>query len=109
MSESADAPVRRPLNSPRAAAVAGFVFALLFAAAWILVRSALPASVTADSDWLDEEGAATRIRVGLALVPFAGIAFLWFIGVIRDRFKDSEDQLFSTVFIGSGLLFLAMV
>ena len=89
--------------------MAGILFALLFAAAWILVRSALPASVTADPDWLDDEGAAARIRVGLALVPFAGIAFLWFIGVIRDRFKDSEDQLFSTVFIGSGLLFLAMV
>ena len=42
-------------------------------------------------------------------MPFAGIAFLWFMGVVRDRFKDSEDQLFSSVFIGSGLLFLAMV
>ena len=42
-------------------------------------------------------------------MPFAGIAFLWFMGVVRDRFKDTEDQLFSSVFIGSGLLFLAMV
>ena len=50
-----------------------------------------------------------RLSIGLGLVPFAGIAFLWFMGVVRDRFKDSEDQLFSSVFIGSGLLFLAMV
>jgi Na+/phosphate symporter len=42
-------------------------------------------------------------------VPFAGIAFLWFIGVIREQIGDIEDRLFSTVFLGSGLLFLAML
>jgi hypothetical protein len=42
-------------------------------------------------------------------VPFAGIAFLWFIGVVRDRLGKLEDQFFSTVFFGSGLLFLAMI
>jgi hypothetical protein len=34
------------------------------------------------------EGDASRrrlIRVGLNLVPFAGIAFLWFIGVVASR------------------------
>ena len=49
------------------------------------------------------------IRISLNLVPFAGIAFLWFIGVIRDQLGDVEDRLFSTVFLGSGLLFLAML
>jgi hypothetical protein len=43
-----------------------------------------------------------------SLIPHAGIAFLWFIGVIRDRLGDQEDRLFSTVFLGSGLLFLAL-
>ena len=47
--------------------------------------------------------------VALNLLPFAGIAFLWFIGVVRDRIGDSEDRLFSTVFLGSGLLFVAML
>ena len=42
-------------------------------------------------------------------MPFAGIAFLWFIGVVRDGFGRFEDKFFSTVFIGSGLLFLAMM
>ena len=51
----------------------------------------------------------TLIRISLQLVPFAGIAFLWFIGVIRDQLGDVEDRLFSTVFLGSGLLFLAML
>ena len=100
--------VRRPLNSPRAAALAGVLFAVLFTTALALIRSALPETLAAGSDWLTGS-AATRITIGLGMVPFAGIAFLWFMGVVRDRFKDAEDQLFSSVFIGSGLLFLAMV
>jgi len=40
-------------------------------------------------------------------VPFAGIAFLWFIGVVRDRLGSYEDRLFATVFLGSGLLYLS--
>jgi hypothetical protein len=39
-------------------------------------------------------------------IPFAGIAFLWFIGVIRDRIGAREDRFFATVFLGSGLLFV---
>jgi len=42
-------------------------------------------------------------------MPFAGIAFLWFIGVVRDGFGKFEDRFFSSVFLGSGLLFLAMI
>jgi hypothetical protein len=43
------------------------------------------------------------------LVPFAGIAFLWFVGVLRDRLGAREDQFFATVFLGSGVLLLAML
>jgi hypothetical protein len=42
-------------------------------------------------------------------VPFAGIAFLWFIGVVREQIGEAEDRLFSTVFLGSELLFLGML
>ena len=42
-------------------------------------------------------------------MPFAGIAFLWFIGVVRDRLGDREDRFFASVMFGSGLLYLAMV
>ncbi|WP_354498577.1 hypothetical protein [Mycetocola sp. 2940] len=96
------------MNSPRAAALAGVLFALLFGTSLVLLRISLPDRLEPSVNWLDE-GATTRITVSLALIPFAGIAFLWFLGVIRDRFKDAEDQLFSSVFMGSGLLFLAMV
>jgi len=45
----------------------------------------------------------------LNLLPFAGIAFLWFIAVLRDRLGELEDRFFATVFLGSGLLFIAMI
>ena len=47
------------------------------------------------------------VRFALNLVPFAGIAFLWFIGVLRNRLGELEDQFFATVFLASGLLFVA--
>ncbi len=43
------------------------------------------------------------------MIPFAGIAFLWFLATIRNRIGRREDQFLATVFIGSGLLFVAMM
>jgi hypothetical protein len=91
----------------RSAAVAGIVFAMLLLAALTMMRLALgdadPRTLRLDDD------RRALIRVGLHLVPFAGIAFLWFVGVVRDQLGPVEDRLFSTVFLGSGLLFLAML
>jgi hypothetical protein len=72
-----------------------------------LVRYTIPADLSASSAWLAEPGRRSAIRFALDLVPFAGIAFLWFIGVLRNRLGEPEDQFFATVFIGSGLLFVA--
>jgi hypothetical protein len=47
--------------------------------------------------------------IALYLIPFAGIAFLWFLAALRRRIGRSEDQFFATVFLGSGLLFIAML
>ena len=47
--------------------------------------------------------------MALNLVPFAGIAFMWFLGVMRDRLGAMEDKFFATVFLGSGLMFLGMM
>ena len=91
----------------RSAAVAGIVFAVLLLVAMTLIRLAL-----SDADPGSLRGNAARreqIRLGLHLVPFAGIAFLWFIGVVRDQIGAVEDRLFSSVFLGSGLLFVAMM
>ena len=93
--------------SPHVAAVAGVLFAVLFATTLALLRSALPETLTAAPNWL-RDGSGS-LAVAIAIMPFAGIAFLYFIGVLRDTFGEAEDKLFSSVFLGSGLLFLAMV
>jgi hypothetical protein len=49
------------------------------------------------------------VALAINLIPFAAIAFLWFIGVLRSRLGQMEDRFFATVFFGSGLLFLAML
>jgi hypothetical protein len=91
----------------RAAAVAGIVFAVLLITAMIMLRVALEEGNLQTLQ--DDAARRSLIRMSLSLVPFAGIAFLWFIGVIREQIGVVEDRLFSTVFLGSGLLFLAMV
>lgn len=95
------------MKTPRAAAAAGVLFAVLFATALILIRTTLPEHAEAGTPWLAE--GAGRLRIAALLMPFAGISFLWFIGVVRDGFGHLEDRFFSSVFLGSGLLFLAMM
>ncbi len=97
---------RERLRTPRAAAVAGILFALLLGAAFILIRIVIPPDPLDGGEWLTTR--ATIVSYGLGLIPLAGIAFLWFIGVVRDHLGELEDRFFSTVFLGSGLLFLAM-
>ncbi|HET7821146.1 MAG TPA: hypothetical protein VFL10_06435, partial [Ornithinibacter sp.] len=97
----------RHWRTRRSAAVAGLLFAVLLITAMVMMRLAL-ADDSLQS--LATDAASRRlVRWSLQLVPFAGIAFLWFIGVVRDQLGEREDRLFSTVFLGSGLLFLGMV
>jgi hypothetical protein len=95
------------LRTPRAAAVAGILFAVLLGTAIFLVRMAVPEVPTSDTGWL--LNGAGKVRIAVGIIPFAGIAFLWFMGVVRDRFGPLEDRFFSTLFLGSGLLFLGML
>jgi hypothetical protein len=105
-----DQPVLIPrarLTTPRAAAIAGILFSVLLIASLVLVRVSVPADPQDAGAWLS--GSWKAVNLALNLIPFAGIAFLWFIGVVRDRIGEHEDRLFATVFLGSGLLFLAML
>jgi len=95
------------LKTPRAAAIAGIVFSVLMISGLLLFRISIPANPLEADTWL-KTSSGTLVRT-LYMVPFAGIAFLWFIGVIRDRLGELEDQCFATVFLGSGLLFVAML
>ncbi len=98
---------RAQLKTPKAAAIAGIAFSLLLLLILWLLRTSIPADPLEPGAWLATDTRA--VTVALNLVPFAGVAFLWFIGVLRDRLAQLEDRFFATVFFGSGLLFLAML
>jgi hypothetical protein len=97
------------LRTPRAAAVSGLVFSILLIVALTIVTISSPARPTSSGGWLTSTHKREALKFALGLIPFAGIAFLWFIGVVRDRIGDLEDRFFATVFLGSGLLFVAML
>jgi hypothetical protein len=98
-----------PLRTSQGAAIAGIVFGVFMITALVLLRLSVPARPEAAGTWLADSRRRTAVAVALNLIPFAGIAFLWFIGVLRARIGDREDRLFATVFLGSGLLFVGML
>jgi hypothetical protein len=97
----------RTLTTPRSAGLAGVVFAVLFGLTMVLLRMSITEAPLTETGL--SSVAKTQLTMALALMPIAGIAFLWFVGVVRDRLGDLEDRFFATVYLGSGLLFLAMM
>ena len=93
-------------QTPKSAAVAGIIFSLLMFTIFGLLRRSIPVDPLESGAWLAN---TKTIALALNLVPFAGVAFFWFIGVLRDRLGQQEDRFFATVFLGSALLFLAML
>ena len=106
MNQKADS-IRQGLKTPRAAAIAGILFSLLLTGSMLLIRTSIPKDpLAAVADVLRE---SKQVSLALDLLPFAGISFLWFVGVLRDRIGQLEDRFFATVFLGSALLLLAMI
>jgi hypothetical protein len=101
------AKVERRATTPIAGAIAGILFAVLFGVSVSIITNTMAGVARETGAWL-ATGAA-EFKFALGLVPFAGLFFLWFIAVARERLGRFEDQFFATVFLGSGLLFLAMV
>jgi hypothetical protein len=97
----------RPSAAPRGAAAAGIIFGVLLISAQVLLYLELQDNARTPLAGLVEQG--DLVALALQLVPFAGIAFLWFVGVERDRLGEHEDRFLSTVNLGSGLLYLAML
>ena len=98
---------RANLKTPRAAAIAGILFSLLLITSLWLLRLSIPSDPLQVPAWMEKDAAS--VTFALNLVPFAGIAFMWFLGVLRDRLGAKEDKFFATVFLGSGLMFLGML
>ena len=100
--------IQKRIRSPRSAALAGILFSVLLVASMLLVTGV--SQVTSEKITLELlETSVESASLGLSLVPFAGIAFLWFTGVIRDHIGDREDRFFATVFLGSGIAFVVLL
>ena len=99
----------QPPTPPRGVAVSGIVFAALYIVSLVLLRLAVPADPTEAGAWLTDPVHRDRVQIALNLVPFTGLAFLWYMAVLRSRIGRQEDRFFATVFLGSGLLFVAML
>lgn len=104
LTESGQAP-----SPPRIVAISGIVFSALYIASLVFARLAVPADPTEPGAWLADATSRSWVRFALSLSSFTGIAFLWFMGVLRNRIGGREDRFFATVFMGSGLLFVAML
>ena len=101
----------RTLRAPWAASVAGLLFSVMFTASLLLIRtSPLQGADDAELARILETGEDFGVVIGaLYLAPLAGVMFLWFIAVVRDQIGDREDRFFATVFLGSGVLFVALL
>ena len=58
--------------------------------------------------YYSEAGNRSLLILAFNLAAFSAIAFLWFIAVLRRRIGHREDQFFATVFLSSGVLFVAL-
>lgn len=97
-------------RAPRSAGLAGIAFSLLFLGFAVLLGTRPPEGLTEAGlvDWFERTAKGPITLATLYVAPFAGIAFLWFLAVVRDRIGDREDRFLATVFLGSGLVFVAM-
>jgi len=99
--------IRQTMRTPRSAAVAGIVFAVLLITSEVLVWFYIPSVASAQAGIISRH--SKELTLAMSLRPFSGIAFLWFVGVVRNRLGSLEDRFFATVFLGSALLYVAMM
>jgi hypothetical protein len=100
---------RLETGPPRIVAISGVVFSAFYIVSLVLVRLAVPINPAEPGHWLGDESSRKWVGLALNLIPFTGIAFLWFMAVLRNRIGLLEDRFFATVFLGSGFLFVAML
>ena len=98
------------MRAPWAASIAGLLFAALFTGSLLFMRLQ-PTIGASDQELADIYARGEDLAAfigGMYMAPFAGIMFVWFMAVVRDQIGEREDQFFATVFLGSGLLFVAV-
>lgn len=108
MAEPASVDERR--YSVEAAAIAGLAFAALYGVVQVIAMRT-PALLGSSEEvvaWYSDSGNRASLLVAFNLAAFSSIAFLWFVAVLRRRIGEREDQFFATVFLSSGILFVAL-
>jgi hypothetical protein len=103
------AAIMKAVRRPASAAVAGIIFAVILGVVIVLLRYAVPDMPSDLGQWTEDASRRETVGRALNLIPFAGIAFLWFIAVIRAQVGTEEDRFVGTVFLGSGLIFVALL
>lgn len=97
------------------AALAGAVFAILFVVGWLLLQQSPPLDAPNDdlvNYYTDPDQRRASLIAGLYIIPFGGIAFIWFMAALRDRYLRSsskENVMLSTVHLVSGTLFVVAI
>ena len=91
----------------------GLAFSVLFTVAFVLTMS-VPGPKATDEEliaYYAAGGGSLPVTIGLYIMPFAGIAFLWFIVALRMWSAASvrrQSVLQSNLQLVSGVLFVAM-
>lgn len=94
-------------------ALLGIAFAILVLASYLILTRA-PGIEASNEEYMEFYSSSDRrwaIVAGLYLMPFAGIAFLWFVVLLRMWISKSAtrvDELFSNVQLVSGIIYLAL-
>lgn len=116
MAEPLDESIPEGLNVRRTASLTAWLaiaYALLVMASYALLTQ-IPGPSATDEEYLSFYASGDRrlaIVAGLYLMPFAGIAFLWFVVVLRmwiSKTASRVDELFSNVQLVSGIVFIAL-
>jgi hypothetical protein len=101
-------------SAARTAAVSGLVFAVLFVAALVFVHRAptLSDPDAAYAAFYADGGDQVFVAVGLYLVPFAGIAFLWHMTAMRnvlDGLTPAPSTMAHGLNLLAGVIFVTLL
>ena len=108
--EAAGPPGRR--TQARVAGIAGLAFVVLFAAGFVILQTS-PAPSGSDQEitsYYQSDGDRLLTVFGAYIVPFAGIAFLWFMSAVRIVFitePGKRTHILAPMQFATGILFVA--
>jgi hypothetical protein len=109
--------VTRPEAGPRAGLLTGGIAAIVFAVLFVvgfLLTTDTPDGDESDLKWIRhfaDSGNRRMIIIGVILLTLAAVAFLIFLGALRERLRGAAagSEWISTIAFASGIAFVAMI